>query len=384
MPFYKILFLALLCATSLTAQTELEKFEQYKLQQQTDFQNYHDEINQAYRNYKDELNRLWKHPELSSKKKWLSYSKDKKTKTKVGFESKQITIQTIASSEKEAQNRLKKALAIVITDDTQSANQRDVLQQKIETISKKNSQVVSKKIKPQAILTPIIFKKPPTSKDIINYVNTTVKPKTISISKAKNSKTEKVYTLTVALPKDLPIKRSKIYLKNVQKNADRFKLPISLVFAIIETESAFNPRATSYVPAYGLMQIVPRTAGIDSYLFVYKKRKMPSAEYLYDGERNIEMGSAYLHILYYRYLKKIRDPQSRLYCTMAAYNTGAGNVAWAFTKKMNISKAAKKINSMKAKEVYNHLKAKLKYKEARNYLEKVNTRMLIYNKIFKL
>ena len=69
---------------------------------------------------------------------------------------------------------------------------------------------------------------------------------------------------------------------------------------------------------------------------------------------------------------------------MAAYNTGAGNVAWAFTKKMNISKAAKKINSMKAKEVYNHLKAKLKYKEARNYLEKVNTRMLIYNKIFKL
>jgi len=131
------------------------------------------------------------------------------------------------------------------------------------------------------------------------------------------------------------------------------------------------------------MQIVPRTAGVDGYYYLFKKKKAPSPEYLYDGKRNIEMGTAYLHILYYRYLRKIKNPTSRLYCTMAAYNTGAGNIAWAFTKKYNLTKAAPKINAMSPQQVYTHLRKNLRWPEAQNYLKNVNNRMQKYKKVLK-
>jgi membrane-bound lytic murein transglycosylase C len=151
----------------------------------------------------------------------------------------------------------------------------------------------------------------------------------------------------------------------------------------MHTESCFNPRARSYVPAYGLMQIVPHTAGVDSYKFLYKIKKIPSSTYLYNSTNNIKLGSAYLHILYYNYLKDIKNPISRLYCTIAAYNTGAGNVAWAFTHKYNVKKASKIINKLTPNEVYQKLLQNLKYDEPKHYLKKVTKRMDIYHKLYK-
>ena len=95
------------------------------------------------------------------------------------------------------------------------------------------------------------------------------------------------------------------------------------------------------------------------------------------------MGSAYLHILYYKYLSKIKDPQSRLYCTIAAYNTGAGNVARAFIGTNDKNRAALVINKMSPDEVYEKLVNDLKYNETREYLKKVTLRMDSYNKAYK-
>ena len=177
-------------------------------------------------------------------------------------------------------------------------------------------------------------------------------------------------------------KRSKVYLPDVKKNAERWDLPMALIFAIMHTESNFNPMAKSHVPAYGLMQLVPWSGAQDSYNFVYKVKKKPSATYLYNAQNNIELGSAYLHLQYYKYMKNIKNPTSRLYCTIAAYNTGAGNVAYAWSGNNNIYKAAAKINKMSSDEVYNHLIANLKYDEARNYLKKVNKKMDQYHKLY--
>ena len=104
---------------------------------------------------------------------------------------------------------------------------------------------------------------------------------------------------------------------------------------------------------------------------------LPSS-YLYNANNNIKIGSAYLHIVYYRYFKKIKNPQSRLYCTIAAYNTGAGNVAKAFTGKTNVNLAASIINNMSSKEVYKHLQANLPYDETKKYLKKVSKRVTQY------
>ena len=53
------------------------------------------------------------------------------------------------------------------------------------------------------------------------------------------------------------------YADEVLRTAGRYRLSPTLVYAVIEVESAFNPYAVSPANAYGLMQVVPATAGRD-------------------------------------------------------------------------------------------------------------------------
>lgn len=162
------------------------------------------------------------------------------------------------------------------------------------------------------------------------------------------------------------------YADLVRQEASRFGITPSLILAVIETENAFNPRATSPVPAYGLMQIVPTSAGQDSYYFVHGVRTVPGPEFLYDPAQNIKLGAAYLTLLFNNYLKDITDPQSRHHGMIAAYNTGAGNLARAFNRTTNMRTAALVINQMGAGEVFQHLRTQLPYQETRQYLAKVS------------
>ena len=161
------------------------------------------------------------------------------------------------------------------------------------------------------------------------------------------------------------------YLATVATEASRQDLPPSLLLAVMETESHFNPRARSAVPAYGLMQLVPRSGAMDAYEKVYGEKTLLGPEYLYQPDNNMELGAAYLHILHNRYLRHITDPDSLQYCAIAAYNTGAGNVARSFTGKTNVRTAARLINTMTPNEVYTHLQENLPYEETRRYLVKV-------------
>jgi membrane-bound lytic murein transglycosylase C len=191
---------------------------------------------------------------------------------------------------------------------------------------------------------------------------------------------KKITTYTIPLKSQKDAARAQPYLSRVQEQSKRFKLNPSLVFAVIHTESHFNPKAQSHIPAYGLMQIVPRTAGRDVNRFLFKLDEDMPAEKLYIADDNIEAGAAYLHILLNRYLRKIDNPKSLLYCAIAAYNTGSGNVAKTFNTdgSRNISKAAKIINAMTPEEVYAKLIANLPYEETRNYLKKIEKRRPIY------
>lgn len=163
--------------------------------------------------------------------------------------------------------------------------------------------------------------------------------------------------------------RAQKYSGLVKHYAQRNRLSRSLVFAIIKTESNFNPYATSSAPAYGLMQLVPSTGGRDAFRFVKGEDRIPSRQYLFNARNNIELGTGYLNILNSRYLKDVQNPLSREYCMIAAYNTGAGNVLKAFHP--NRDRATRMINSMTPPQVYRHLRRKLKHQEARRYLLKV-------------
>jgi membrane-bound lytic murein transglycosylase C len=155
----------------------------------------------------------------------------------------------------------------------------------------------------------------------------------------------------------------------VQKYARRFGVSENLVYAIIQTESNFNQFAVSSAGAFGLMQIVPTSAGRDAYKEVKGKTWTPSKSYLFDANNNIELGSAYIKIIDKKYLAGINNPISREYCVISAYNTGSGNVLKTFST--NRSKAKEIINSKKPAEVYQKLRTNLPYEETRRYLKKV-------------
>jgi membrane-bound lytic murein transglycosylase C len=159
------------------------------------------------------------------------------------------------------------------------------------------------------------------------------------------------------------------YASLVNHYAGKYRVSRSLVYAVIKTESNFNPYAVSSAPAYGLMQLVPTTGGRDAYRRVKGYDHTPSRDFLFVPGNNIELGTAYLGIIERDYLGQIRDPVSREYCTIAAYNTGSGNVLETFSR--DRARAVQIINSLPAAEVYQRLRNGLSHQEARRYLVKV-------------
>jgi len=169
--------------------------------------------------------------------------------------------------------------------------------------------------------------------------------------------------------------RQNKYSPLVNKYAAKYGLERSLVYAFIQTESNFNPYAVSWVPAYGLMQIVPKTAGRDAYQVIHGRAGTPSRDYLFNVENNIRMGCAYLHILQTRYLVKVKNPLTREYCMIAAYNGGAGNVLRSFHS--NRDQAFALINRQSPSAVYQRLRVKMP-KESQHYLKKVSNSKKLY------
>lgn len=375
--FIITLSIALTYANAASYTDQLTEFQKFKEQQTLSFKQYKQEQYKVFQAYKKELQHYWEKPKLSTNKEWVRYSKDQKTRSSVDFANNEITIETVATSEKEAKKKIQIALAKTVTFNTKEAYNLDPLQQRLKKIKKPSAMVVSE-VDQKPILAPVIFKKPPTKKDVVTFV----KSNTEHLATKKTKDNKKLYFVKLKLPKNTVVKRSQIYYSDVVDNAQKHSLPIELIFAIMHSESSFNPMARSHVPAYGLMQIVPRTAGIDAYKFLYGKKKLLSAQYLYNANNNIKLGSAYLHILYYKYLKDIKNPTSRLYCTIAAYNTGAGNVARAFAGTNSTKKAARIINRLTPNEVYARLLRDLRYEEPKIYLKRVTKRMKIYSNIY--
>jgi membrane-bound lytic murein transglycosylase C len=127
------------------------------------------------------------------------------------------------------------------------------------------------------------------------------------------------------------------------------------------------------------MQIVPISAGQDATAEIYGKARILSPSYLYNTENNVKVGAAYFNILFYRYFRNITDPRTRLYCSIAAYNTGPGNVAKALTgDSMSLKAATRVANTMNPDEMYRHLMSNLPYKETVHYLRKVTSRLQKY------
>ena len=170
-------------------------------------------------------------------------------------------------------------------------------------------------------------------------------------------------------------KRAVQYAATVRAHSENTKVSRSLIYAVIKTESSFNPYAVSSAPAYGMMQLVPSSGGREAYRKAKGEDVMPSKEYLFDAGNNIELGATYLGVLLNDSpLRAIRNPVSREYCAIAAYNTGPSNVFRAFSQLSGRARqedALDKINSMRPDQVFDALRRNLPYEETRSYVVKV-------------
>ncbi len=106
------------------------------------------------------------------------------------------------------------------------------------------------------------------------------------------------------------------YSDFVEKYAEENGVDKYLIYAVIKTESGFNPEAVSYVGARGLMQIMEET-----FDWIKYRLKDEASVYndMYKVEDNIRYGS-YLIGYNLRYFENQT-------CAVAAYHAGVGSVS---------------------------------------------------------
>lgn len=147
------------------------------------------------------------------------------------------------------------------------------------------------------------------------------------------------------------------YSEYVNKAAKDYNLEPALIYAIIRTESNFNPDAKSNAGAYGIMQMMP-----SSFDWLMQKRG-EEGRYTADDLLNpaicIDYGSYLLKYFY--------DYYDNEQCAVAAYN--AGFVVSDWLADSNYSSDGKTLDS-------------IPYPETEKYVERVESAKEMYIKLY--
>jgi len=343
-------------------------------------------VQSAFKQYRKKIAKVWgSEVVIPNAKRDVTYRNNFKERSIVDYDEGMVKIELalkpgIAKNTERTQQKLISAIKKSIT---QGPDNRSIID-----IAKRPSPPHSKQPAVLAGLVANIDNSPLDLKDLAGFakaIATSIKTRALT---GKDGKQRVVISTQFSLLPDHIRVRAQKFSESVHNYAHEHNIPAPLIFAIIETESAFNPRAKSPAPAFGLMQLVPKTGARDAYRFIYSKDKVVKEKYLYNPDNNIQLGTAYLHLLYYKRFKKIKDPEARTLATIAAYNAGSDSVIHSFTgryTKRNYPSryswrrhAYKKINKLTADELYIHFRAHLPAKETRDYLKKVRDRMEKY------
>lgn len=313
---------------------------------------------------------------LPESKTYVKYTRQYKSRAIVNFEQGEVVVETL---EENADASLKNAIVSTLLTPEDPASV-DVFSDSAVNLNSKSSPFLlglvlddaGKEISTQDAASGFADKILPTAKS-----------RRIQTEKGEKS----VRFATIRMVANFEDKKAQKYLQHVRKYAKQYNVSPSLVLGVIKSESSFNPHAISAAPAYGLMQLVPRSGGREAYRRAKSQDIEPSTNYLLDPENNIELGAAYLSVLTYEQLDKVADRTSRDYCVISAYNTGPSNVMRAFTDKKNgkqrFEEGFQRINSLSAADVFQTLREKLPHEETRKYLPTVNTNRKRYYSVDK-
>lgn len=171
------------------------------------------------------------------------------------------------------------------------------------------------------------------------------------------------YNTFVDLGLDVKLKQTNYpikYQQSVSAYAEEFGLEEALVYAIIRTESRFDPYAVSNAGAKGLMQLTDETAQECAKAL---KVQNFSANRIFEPDINIRFGCYYLKRLIKKYNGKTEN-------AVAAYNAGPGNVDKWLKKGALCDENLKPVN--------------VPFSETRKYIENVFRAYNIYKEVYNL
>lgn len=314
-------------------------------------------VKALYAKLDEKVNKRWgqSNTQLPSKKKYVKYSNDYQARAIVDFDKGTVRIETLTTQS--PLWSLKKAVATTLLT-TSDPTKTDIFSSNTpdtQGVPFLYPQVIDNEGK--------LVKYRWRAERYADYlVDNKLQKSTV------NGKT--VYAVSFELVEQHQHLRQEKYSQYVIAAANRYNLSPALIYGIIQTESSFNPYAVSPANAYGLMQVVPATAGKDVYNLIKKKSGEPTKEVLFSPAQNIDIGSAYLHILQTRYLVAVNNNVSQEYAMISAYNGGAGNVLKTFDANSR-SNAMVKLNQTSSSGVYQKLRYDHPRTESQYYLEKV-------------
>ncbi|MHB8292245.1 MAG: lytic transglycosylase domain-containing protein [bacterium] len=144
-----------------------------------------------------------------------------------------------------------------------------------------------------------------------------------------------------------------------KKYAEKYNVPVNLIYSIMRQESLFDPVCSSGAGAIGLMQIMSPTG-------YYIANKVGCAyfspHYLYNRSLNIKFGSYYISSLLNEFGKK-------KYLAIASYNAGPGAVSYW---KNNILNNENKLLFIES----------IPFNQTRNYVKMVLRNYYVYNALY--
>ena len=285
--------------------------------------------------------RKWTDGAMPEAKTFIEYSDQDTTRVKVDYENGTVTVEALIDSKDAestvhaAKEKITKALASVISTDAKSTNA--ILSADEITATKEPLQ------------------------DLVASLSKT--PESSGGEKGDDGQERALYRVTFNLVPDYVKRRAEKYKPLVDVWAKKYNLDPAFILAIMRQESAFNPRARSWVGALGLMQIYPPYAGKEVFKTVMHKDAIPSDDFLYDPSNNVMMGATFLQILRDKYFVDIKDKEKQRYLITCGYNWSAGRLRKAIAKGRLLIKAP-------APEVFDRLE-QITPAETQGYLKRV-------------
>ena len=338
-----------------------EDWARYQLVSENDYQKYLAAETARYEEFRRRVIACWGEENYAEDgpKRLVEYSEDYQSRSDVDFENGTVEIEVLAKVDEKPE----------VVEDKLKAAVKDLMELRID---EEQAPVLEGQMEQRKYN----LDEEAVSADLADKI-VAEEDKSSKVVKTDEGEMQ-IVTVKVKLAENHISTRAAKFKDIIHRNSVRFSIDEPLLYAVIEQESAFNPRAKSPVPAYGLMQLVPKSGGREAFRHVHKKDIIPLPAYLYVPENNVELGTGYLHRLMTVVFAGVKDPDCRMLCAVAAYNTGPGNVSRAMTGGTAVSKAVSVINMMTYDRLYEHLRTQLPYAETRDYIQKVTSKRRKY------